>query len=288
MAFKRRAAHRGGLLVLLAVLLALTVYTADGWTGSDPVGTLGINLKHVDDYVEECSLGAAAADAARAAAGTDLALINSGDLYRNLLAGECTWEDVQSSFSQDRPLAKTSVTPAQLFELLEISVSHQVLDEEFHIEVAASSFEGFLQVSGFTFQYDMSAHAGERIYSVFLEDGTRLDPEDTETVLTLAAPAYMLSGGYGYPALPGEELGLTMAEALAEYIAAGQLTSQYAPEGRIEALGTADSTIVNRCPVLVTICILLVILIAFSMTNQRIKRVFDGFIVHRTYGTDEE
>lgn len=273
---------------VFAVLLPLAAYTADAWEETDSVGTLGITLKHVDDYTEECSLGAATADAVRAAAGTDLGLVNSGDLYRNLLAGECSWENIQNSFSQDRPLAKTEVTPAQLFELLEISVSHQVLDEDYHIDAAASSFEGFLQVSGLTFQYDMSAHACERIYSVYLADGTRLEAEDTETVLTLAAPVYMLSGGYGYPALPSEEIGLTQAEALAEYIAAGQLTSRYAPEGRIEALGTADSTLIHRYPLIATISILLVILIVFGMTNRRIKRIFDGFLVHRAYGTEDE
>lgn len=199
-------------------------------------------------YVSQCELGSAAADALRSYAGTDVALVNAGDLQNDLNAGDVTAEDIRRVFREDKELARAEISPAQLYGLLEHAVGQLRVDpntEKIVEETAA--FGGFCQVSGFRFQYDASADPGTRVLSVTLDDGRELSPEDAETRLSLCASAYMLAGGYGFAPVEHETLPGTMSEALEAYVA----SHSSLPEGgreRIQVLGARRNTIVGFLP----------------------------------------
>ena len=149
-----------------------------------------------------------------------------------------------------------AVSAAGLREMLEAGGAAVVLDEREAIDREASAFGGFPQVSGFTFVYDASARPGERVTHIRM-NGRELDPEDG-AVYTFAAPESLLQGAWRYPPRESEPVGASLAEALADYIAAGT-GDAYTGEGRIAAVGCTDDSIVNRFP-LVT-CVLAAIVI---------------------------
>lgn len=192
-------------------------------------------------------LGYAAADALRAAAGAELAIVNGGDLAHNLQGGEATWADVQAVFYEDREVGLAEVTPAQLKSLLEAALSNLVTGEDDCLILEQSKHPGFVQPGGFTYEADGSAAPGDRVRAIELASGQTLDLTDDETVYTLAASCYMLSGGYEMPAISHEPLGFTLAEALADAISAGTLTA--VADERVTIVGTADSRIIDLFPI---------------------------------------
>lgn len=269
------------LLLTLVILAGLTV-PANAYAPQDTVGQIPILLGTDDgDRIKNaanqaCSLGSAAADAARAAAGADLAILNGGDLGAGLQPGAVTWETLQHSFSTSRTLATVTVTAEELWQILETGVSHAVLDEHLKIDREASSFDGFPQISGFRFTYDMSAPVGERIYSVTLDGGETLDRSDTARTFTLCATEYMLTGGYGYPvpAQPLHPLGLDTAQALADAVAQGTLDADaYEGSARIRVIGCGDDTLLATSPMAV-ILFLAVLVLATAGLNLRRKLKF--------------
>lgn len=192
-------------------------------------------------------LGYAAADALCAAAGAELAIVNGGDLAHNLQGGEATWADVQAVFYEDREVGLAEVTPAQLKSLLEAALSNLVTGEDDCLILEQSKHPGFVQPGGFTYEADGSAAPGDRVRAIELASGQTLDLTDDETVYTLAASCYMLSGGYEMPAISYEPLGFTLAEALADAISAGTLTA--VADERVTIVGTADSRIIDLFPI---------------------------------------
>ena len=192
-------------------------------------------------------LGYAAADAVHAALGTDLAVVNGGDIAHNLQGGEASWTDVVEVFREDKPLGIAEITAAQLKDILEIAVSTIVVGEDDKILTEESRNPGFIQPSGFVYQCDGSAPVGERIRKVWLDNGSELDLSDDVTIYTLAATESMLSGDYGFPRLSYTDTEYTLASALGEAITAGTLT--YAGGDRVQLVGTGDNTLLSYVPI---------------------------------------
>lgn len=267
---------------LLAVLLTLLVLaglmvSAGAYEQGETVGRVPILLRTSQGDSpknatnQDSALGNAAAEAARIWAGTDLAILNGGDLGADLQPREVTWEEVQGAFSTDRALATVTVTVEELWQLLESGVSHAVLDDQLKIDREASSFGGFPQIAGFTFTYDMSAPVGQRIYSVTLDSGEALDREaDGGRELTLCATEYMLTGGYDYPAVGGQIrlLGVTMAEAMADTLAQGKLEAvDYG--GRVRVIGSGDDTLISTDPMMVILFLAVMVLATAGLRLRR-------------------
>ena len=267
---------------LLAVLLILLVLaglmvSAGAYEQGETVGRVPILLRTSQGDSpknatnQDSALGNAAAEAARIWAGTDLAILNGGDLGADLQPREVTWEEVQGAFSTDRALATVTVTVEELWQLLESGVSHAVLDDQLKIDREASSFGGFPQIAGFTFTYDMSAPVGQRIYSVTLDSGEALDREaDGGRELTLCATEYMLTGGYDYPAVDGQIrlLGVTMAEAMADALAQGKLEAvDYG--GRVRVIGSGDDTLISTDPMMVILFLAVMVLATAGLRLRR-------------------
>lgn len=242
----KRIIHR--LLCLCAGALLLA---APALAQAEPIGRLETAPKSFlteTPYVRQCELGSVAADALRAWAGADIALVNTGDLKNDLNAGDVTAADIQKVFREDRELAAAEITPAVLYELLEHAVGQIRVDPATEQIVAESAaFDGFCQISGFRFQYDASADPGQRVLSVTLDDGRKLSPEDTQTHLRLCAAASMLAGDYGFAPVAHEALGSTMSEALAAYVAAHSRLPEEGKE-RIHVLGARQNTIAGFLP----------------------------------------
>lgn len=220
----------------------------------------------------ESSLADVTADALRRQLGTDIAIVNGGDLKADLPRSSVTREKLGRVFAQDRETATASVTPAQLCAMLEAGVSHIVLAGDESIDHAVSGkYGGFPQVSGFRYLYDASAPAGQRVMEMQLDDGTELDPQDDETRLTLAATAYMLSGGYDYPAVSSAEpSGRTLADALADHVRQLQTVGRPAM-GRIRTAGTTEGALMDYLPVS-GILVAVVLLGLFS--DKKYKKIF--------------
>lgn len=260
------------LLVLAGLMVSAGAYEPGKTVGRVPIllrTSQGDSPKNATN--QDSALGNAAAEAARIWAGTDLAILNGGDLGADLQPREVTWEEVQGAFSRDRALATVTVTVEELWQLLESGVSHAVLDDQLKIDREASSFGGFPQIAGFTFTYDMSAPVGQRIYSVTLDSGEALDREaDGGRELTLCATEYMLTGGYDYPAVDGQIrlLGVTMAEAMADALAQGKLEAvDYG--GRVRVIGSGDDTLISTDPMMVILFLAVMVLATAGLRLRR-------------------
>ena len=286
MIFKRLAA-----LVAAVFLFLMPAAQAAGIDGQALAGTVPRLLTATSDRnarCAECSMGDAVADAACRYLDADIAIVNGGDLKANLQPGDITWDALRNSFTEDRELATAVVTVSQLREILEAGVSHIRLNEAERIDEAASLYDGFPQISGFTFQYDASALPGERIYSIYVDD-ERLDPDDTRT-FTLAATAFMLDGGYGMPAVDhAEPSGLTLSEVTARYMNDGM--DDYLKTGsRIRTMGTTDG-IISELPFGV-IVLAIVIVSAFGRIGK-VRRFnatgyYPGMENHAKRGRDDD
>ncbi len=272
---KRLTSFKRIIFVLAALLAIIASVPALAYEDGEYVGNVGIVLKSQGEdraTACECTLGAAAADAVRDAADTDIAVICGGSLLAGIRPGECRWEDIQAAVKPDIMLGAAEITPRELAEFLEAGVRQMKIDSETHyLDYEASYFDGFPQISGFTLEYDMSAKPGERIYSIRLEDGTYLDLQDGETKLTLAAPVNILEGGYGYPARSYTALSISEDQALAGYIAAGGITDQFDGLGRIAALGTNNNSIMARYPKTVILIIIALLLVTVPIRLRKLQ-----------------
>lgn len=225
--------------VFLLCTPTVTVWAADG----EIVGrseTLLTAMNEPGAGGAECSLGDAAADALRDYAGTDAALIPGGVFRFNLLGGDVTRADVYQIFPDDDELGICSLTAAQLWQMLEQSVSAITVGEGDRVDWERSLSDGFLQISGFRFRFDASSEPGQRVREVVLDDGRSLSRDDAGTVITAVGTAALFSGAYGYAPVECSALELTLPEAFIRYLRAQNGGLRMPDAARIEMIGTAD------------------------------------------------
>ena len=192
--------------------------------------------------LQETALGAYVADSMRAGSGTEIAIECGGHLVDSLPGGSLTRADAKEVFAEDLQVAVVEVTAGQLFDLLEYAVGSAGLDEAERLDEETGS-DCFPQISGFSFEFDVSQLAGRRLRWVMLDDGTVLRREDTRG-LTAALPMDMLDGTLGFSMLDGMSYRTvgTQSQLLIEYIQ-GQGTVEILSTGRISMLGSADQTL---------------------------------------------
>ena len=230
----RRLAITLGLLLSLTMFVSAAAPPDDAVAGNTPTLLKATNPPGCN--TSEMALCDVIADATRASGGTELAIINGGDVIHNLDGGETTWGDIRFLFSEDRALGVTEITGAELLELLEHGVSHATVDMSTEtLDLEASAFDGFPQISGFSFSYDPSAPEGLRIVSMELDGGKNITSDMT---LRLTAPIFMLEGGYGYPALEYQPMDVTLSEAMGRYYG-GETLPEFRT-GRITCIGMSD------------------------------------------------
>lgn len=260
--------------VLCAVALMIWAHPALAWSEDDPVGFVPQSLSGgVAALSDETTLGLAAADALRYVSGAEIAIVNGGDLCGGLGDGARTYGTVRAAFSEDREIAVAKVTPKQLCAMLEVGVSHIIVDSETSlIEREQSAFEGFPQVSGFWFQYDAAGPTGKRIMHVRLDGEGELDLTDDTRLITIAATSYMFAGAYSFPEMEDvSSLNVTLSEALAEYIASGK-DADMGTGNNISTAGSRDEPLISLVPKWVLPVVLLALIIGVC-SGQRIKKL---------------
>ncbi len=178
---------------------------------------------------QEMALGNLVADATLDATGADIALLNGGGLRADLKAGTITKKDVVTCLPFGNYIITKYVTPKQLKSLMENGVSK--------IPGADGRFP---QIGGFSFVYDPSMEAGERVTEITVK-GKKVDLNDDTTKILLATNDFIAVGGDEYTVLKDiktENEFPAMEEMLAAYLAKG-LGKDAKVEGRIVAKAEA-------------------------------------------------
>jgi len=144
------------------------------------IATLAAPLVRTGD---QYPLGNLIADAYRAAAHTDVALVNNGGIRADLPAGPVTWGELFDVEPFQNFVVSGTVTGAQLRAVLEHAVG--AADARAH-------------VAGVRVVVDPSRPAGQRIVALTLPDGR---PVLDTAHYTLAVPDFVAAGGSGYAML---------------------------------------------------------------------------------------
>ena len=173
----------------------------------------------------ETNLGDLVADAVRAAARSDAALVNGGGIRGDRVhpPGPLTRRTLTEIHPFGNVVTTLSVPGRVIVAALEHGVSR--------LPLTAGQFP---QVSGLTFRVNPAASAGSRVSDLQVQNA----PLDPGRLYTLAVPDFLLDGGDGYTMFKGEkilvgpEAGPTLAAALEQYVAGRR---EIAPEveGRI-------------------------------------------------------
>lgn len=131
----------------------------------------------------ETNLGNLLADILRAEYGTEIALLNSGQIRDGVPAGPVEIKRLLRVLPFGSPTVTLSLTGAQLLLALENSVSQ-----------LPQAHGRFLQVSGLTVTYDLSAPTGNRVREVTV--GER--PLEAARRYSVATDSFMADGGDGF------------------------------------------------------------------------------------------
>ena len=156
--------------------------------GATVVGRSLVNLDGETATVRsgESNLGNLLADLARSEFGTDLALVNSGQIRDSIPAGPVDLTRVLRVLPFGSTLVTLSISGQELLAALENSVSR-----------LPSTNGRFLQVSGLTVTFDPQAPIGSRVREVMVGD----KPLDQVRRYRVTTDSFIADGGDGYTML---------------------------------------------------------------------------------------
>ncbi|WP_233567071.1 bifunctional 2',3'-cyclic-nucleotide 2'-phosphodiesterase/3'-nucleotidase [Cohnella endophytica] len=149
-----------------------------------PVGKTDAAITRTANASGESALGNLIADGMREAMKTDFAFMNSGGVRNDLPEGNVTYGNMFSVQPFGNVLVKMTLTGAQM---------KQLMNQQWG---ATGTKIG--QISGFTYKYDDSKPAGEKIVEIKKADGTALDDAAPYTIVV---NDFMATGGDGYTLL---------------------------------------------------------------------------------------
>ncbi|SFS76956.1 bifunctional metallophosphatase/5'-nucleotidase [Marininema halotolerans] len=174
----------------------------------------------------ESQLGNLVSDAQRWKMQTDIALMNPGGIRSDMPKGKVTWGDLYTIQPFNNELITMKFTGKQL---------KQLLNQQWAGDHASAP--KILQISGFTYQYDPSRPAEDRVTDLKKADGTPITEDQT---LTATANAFLAGGGDGFTVFneaTDKVMGPVDLDALIEYIK--QLPQPFSAkiDGRIQKVG---------------------------------------------------
>lgn len=182
------------------------------------IGTLATELRKGGG---ETNIGNFLADALRAQAGTDVGLINSGGIRKNVPAGPVTALDVQEVLPFGNALVKADLTGEQVARIVQTNA-----------DGAVGGDHGILQISGLAYVYRTAADGTAAEVVEITVDGQPLAPDRVYTVAMPDFVAQMTDVYLGVGPVTAADTGVTLDEAVvAEF--ARQGTVDAAIEGRI-------------------------------------------------------
>ena len=114
---------------------------------------------------------------------------NGGGIRAMAPNGEITTGDLISAFPFSNTIYLKKVTPAILYEVMEVSgTTLDGQDKETGMLLQQTNSGGFLQISGFTVVFDPDGEEGQKVASITLDGQTEpLDRADTETEILMAS-----------------------------------------------------------------------------------------------------
>ncbi|MEZ0482052.1 cell wall-binding repeat-containing protein [Planococcus sp. SSTMD024] len=118
---------------------------------------------------------------------TTIALQNGGGIRESIDEGPITYGEILTVMPFGNALAIMEVTGQEIKDALEHSVREYPKENG-----------GFLHVSGMFFNYDGKAPVGDRVLSVFVDNGEYYDELDLEETYTVATNSFTAKGGDGY------------------------------------------------------------------------------------------
>jgi 5'-nucleotidase len=179
-----------------------------------------------------------------ASAGAQIAVVNGGAIRDGLpsayLPADMTLRRPQSGYAVGPPYDLVVGDVYAVYPFADLCVVRpipgavlwQMLEESVFAEPGPSN--GFLQIAGFKFTYQLGAPAGARVQSVTLDDGTSVARSDASPI-ELVVNDYLNSGGdtYGMLVEPNPTKGRDLAQqVLLDYLRSGPELAT-APAGRI-------------------------------------------------------
>lgn len=206
-------------------LLVLAALAATAMARAETVGRAGADISAAGSRARETAGGNLVADALKASARADAAFVAADALTNvTLRNGDLSRDDLKSLLEDpDDTVATISLTGAQLQAVLERSVG-----------AYPRPFDGFLQVSGITVEFNAAKAGAPRITALSV-NGVPVKPDARYRVATLATLAH---GGLGYFRMWNDSdvsAGTTSAlDALVAYVRSEKTVSPRV-EGRIVA-----------------------------------------------------
>jgi len=151
----------------------------------DPVlgkilGKTTVDLDH-DRYAGPSLLGEWACEIMKDKAGVQIAMTNGGGLRVPVPAGDITAGILYEVMPFDNTLYTMKLSGADI----EANIEHGIMNDDI----------GWVQIAGVKVTYNSGAEAGNRITSMFLEDGTPIEMDKYYTVVT---NDFMFTGGDKY------------------------------------------------------------------------------------------
>lgn len=209
-------------LGLMTMLVGLAFSPA---TLAETVGKAGVDISAAGSRARETAGGNLVADALKSSARADAGMVAADALTNvTLRAGDLTRDDLKSLLEDpDDTVATITLSGAQLRAVLERSVG-----------AYPKPFDGFLQVSGITIEFNAAKASAPRITALSV-NGVPVKPDAQYRVATLATLAH---GGLGYFRMWGDgeisPSNVSALDALAAYVR-DQKTVAPRVEGRIVA-----------------------------------------------------
>jgi len=181
------------------------------------IGVLGSDWRRYGGG--ESNIGNWLTDALREAAGTDIGLLNSGTIRKNIAAGPLTALDIHQLLPFSNTLVRFTATGEQVARIVAENARS-----------AVGGRHGILQVSGLSYRYVAEGDSAK--VTEVLVGGRPLDPE---FVYTVACPDYVVMKADLYldiPAPEAEYAGMTITEAVLHAVEATDRIES-SVEGRI-------------------------------------------------------
>lgn len=131
-----------------------------------------------------------------------IAVENGGGIRESLPNGEITKESLISAFPFSNTLYLKEITPKILYDVMEVSGSMlDGQDTETGMLLQTNIFGGFLQISGFTVEFNPNG-TNEKVTSITLDgDNKPLDRNDSSNKIMLVSNNYIMNGGNDYTML---------------------------------------------------------------------------------------
>lgn len=132
-----------------------------------------------------------------------IAVENGGGIRAGVANGDITAGDLINAFPFSNTLYLKKVTPAILYEVMEVSgTALDGQDKETGMLLQQTNSGGFLQISGFQVVYDPDGETGQKVTSITLDGQTEpLDRNDSTTEIMMVSNNYIMSGGSNYTML---------------------------------------------------------------------------------------